>query len=176
MVLHVPTGVQYESCGVFDLRCWECNMPERFSASDMVYLTKVPAIIEEALEMNGCESTNENFDLMTTAAAGLLEGHSLQMLSGNIEEKEVVDENWHHGMLDCLGSSLLAMVTTAYEKATRKMRDAFIYQVEQNTAKNRHPRDGEEERAVPGDILAETIFKLIDATVQLSSKAPFEEK
>ncbi len=62
-------------------------MPEQFSASDRVYLTKVPDIVLDALEMNGCESTNENFDLMTTAAAGLLEGHALQMLSGNIEEK-----------------------------------------------------------------------------------------
>ena len=98
--------------------------------------------------MNGCESANENFDLMTTAAAGLLEGHTLQMLSGNIEEKEVVDENWHHGMLDCLGARLLPMVTTAYERATTKMRDAFIYQIERNTAKHSHPRNGEEEKAV----------------------------
>ena len=131
---------------------------------------KVPDNVVDALEMNGCESTNENFDLMTRAAAGLLEGHALQMLSGNTEEKEVVDENWHHGMLDCLGARLLPMVTTAYERATRKMRDAFIYKIEQNTAKHSHPRHGEEEKAVPGDILAEAIFKFIDATVQLTSK------
>ena len=97
-------------------------MPERFSASDVVYLEKIPTIIQEAFEMNGCEPTNENFELMTTAAAGMLEGYSLQTLSGDAEEKEVVGENWHHGMLNFLGARLLPMVTTAYERATTKMR------------------------------------------------------
>ena len=78
---------------------------DTFQASDMAYLEKIPEIIREVFEMNGCEQTSENFDLMTAAAAaGMLEGHSLQTLLGDAEEKEVIGENWHHGMLNFLGA------------------------------------------------------------------------
>ena len=113
---------------------------------------------------------------MTTAAAGMLEGHSLQTLLGDAEEKEVVGENWHHGMLNFLGARLLPMVTTAYERATKKMRDAFVYQIEKNMAKHSQPQDGEQELALPGDILAETILKFIEATIQLPVRAPVESR
>ncbi len=122
MKLLTPTGAEDVSCGIFDTRCWESNMPIHFKASDMVYLEEIPEIIREVFKMNGCEPTSENFDLMTAAAAGMLEGYSLQTLSGDAEEKEVVGENWHHGMLNFLGARLLPMVTTAYERATTKMR------------------------------------------------------
>ena len=74
----------YDTVGVFDLRHWDCNMPEHVSARDFVYVTDVPDMVADALRMNGCETSTENFDLMTRAAAGLLEGHTHQMLSGKI--------------------------------------------------------------------------------------------
>ena len=80
-------------------------------------------------------------------------------------------------MLDCLGTKLLSMVTTAYERASKEMRDAFVYQIEQNTAKHSPPQHVYwEEKAVPGDILVETIFKFIDVTLQLKPKTPFEDQ
>ncbi len=142
MRLLTPTSTDDVTCGIFDNRYWESNMPTHFKASDMVYLEKIPEIIREVFEMNGCEPTSENFDLMTAAAAGMLEGHSLQTLLGYAEEKEVIGENWHHGMLDFLGAGLLPMVTTAYGRATKKMRDAFIYQVEKNMAKHSQTPEG----------------------------------
>ena len=87
MKLLEPTGAEFESCGIFGTRCWESNMPIQFEASDMVYLEEIPEIIREVFEINGCEPTSENFDLMTAAAVGMLEGYSLQTLLGDAEEK-----------------------------------------------------------------------------------------
>ncbi len=154
----------FDKIGVFDLRYWDRNMPEHADVPDMA---------TDALCMNGCESSTDNVDIMSRAAAGLLEGHSHEMLSRKIEATEAIDDNWHRGMLDCRGATILSMVTTAYERASKEMRDAFIYQIEQNTAKCNLPRG--EDRAVPGDILAEAIFKFIEVTLQLKPKAPFED-
>ncbi len=142
-------------------------MPTHFKSTDMVYLAKNPDIIKEVFDMNGCQQTDENYDLMTAAAAGMLEGCSLQTLLGESEEKEVVGENWHKGMLDFLGAGLLPMVTTAYERASKKMRSAFVSQLEKNTGKHSQTPEGEQEMALPGDILAETILKFVEATVRL---------
>ena len=117
-------------------------MPTHFESTDVVYLEKIPGIIKEVFDMNGCQQTNENYDLMTAAAAGMLEGYSLQTLLGDAEEKEVVGENWHKGMLDFLGAGLLPMVTTAYERASKKMRNAFIFQLEKNTGKHSQTPEG----------------------------------
>ncbi len=80
---------------------------------------------------------------MTTAAAGMLEGYSLQELMGESKEKDCVGENWHKGMLDFLGADLLPMVRTAYERASKKMRSAFIYKLEMDTGKHSQVSEGE---------------------------------
>ena len=155
------------TCGVFDARFWQDHMPKHFKSSDTVYLAKTPDIIKEVFDMNGCQQSDENYDLMTAAAAGMLEGYSLQTLLGESEEKDFVGENWHKGMLDFLGAGLLPMVTTAYERASKKMRSAFIYQLEMNTGKHSQVSEGEREIVFPGDVLAETVLKFVEATIGL---------
>ena len=59
------------------------------------------------------------------------------------------------------------MVTTAYERASKKMRSAFIFQLEKNTGKHSQTPEGEQEMALPGDILAETVLKFVEATIRL---------
>ena len=100
----------FDKIGIFYLRCWEHNMPEH---------TDVPDIAADALCMNGCDNSTDNLNIMSRAAAGLLEGHSHEMLSRNIKATEAPDDNWHRGMLDCLGATILSMVTTAHERASK---------------------------------------------------------
>ena len=120
-----------DKIGFFYLRYWERNMPEH---------TDVPDMVADALDTNGCATTTDNATIMARAATGLLEGHSHEELTRNLEAVEVPDENPHRGMLGCLGAKILSMVTTAYERASKEMREAFVYQVEQNTAKCNLPK------------------------------------
>ena len=130
-------------CGVFGARVWRDNMPRNFKSSDTVYMTEIPDIVREVFDMNKCQQSSGNYDFMTTAAAGMLEGYSLQELMGESKEKDCVGENWHKGMLDFLGADLLPMVRTAYERASKKMRSTFIYQLEMNTGKHSQVSEGE---------------------------------
>ena len=43
-------------------------------------------------------------------------------------------------------------------------------------AKHSQPQEGEQEIALPGDILAETILKFIEATIRLPIRAPMESR
>ncbi len=57
--------------------------------------TDVPDMAADALDMNGCETTTDNANIMARAAAGLLEGHSHEELTRNLKAAEVPDDNWH---------------------------------------------------------------------------------
>ena len=130
------------TCGGFDTRVWQDHMPRNFKSSDTVYLAEIPDIVKQVFDMNGCQQSDENYDLMTAAAAGMLEGFSLHTLLGESKEKEFIGENWHKGILDFLGAGLLPMVTTAFERASKKMRSAFIFQLEKNTGKHSQTPEG----------------------------------
>ncbi len=107
-------------------------------------MTEIPDIVNEAFDMNQCQQSIENYDFLTTAAAGMLEGCSLQELMGESKEKDCVGENWHKGMLEFLGADLLPMVRTAYGRASKKMRSAFIFKLEMDTGKHSQAAEGEQ--------------------------------
>ena len=111
-IVRKPDGraMPFGEVGILDLRQWERNMPE---------YDDVPGTVAEALELNGCETTAENADTMARAARGLLEGHNPVELTRNPKAKEAPDDHWHQGMLDCLDTTTLSTVTTAYEKASK---------------------------------------------------------
>jgi hypothetical protein len=107
------------SCGLFDTRKWEDATPTNFKPSDTVYMADIPDIVMEAFEMNQCQPSLENYDYLTTAAAGLLPGCNLQELIGASKEDSCVGDNWHKGLLTFLGAEILPMIRTAYEKAPK---------------------------------------------------------
>ena len=88
-------------------------MPIDFKSSDTVYMTEIPDIVSEAFDMNQCQQSMENYDYLTTVAAGLLEGCSLQELAGVSKKEDCVGDNWHKGMLEFLGAEILPMIRTA---------------------------------------------------------------
>ncbi len=59
------------------------------------------------------------------------------------------------------------MVRTAYERASKKMRSAFIHKLEMDIGKHSHAAEGEQELAFPGDVLAETCLKFVESTIRL---------
>ncbi len=83
------------SCGVFDTRNWQDKMPMNFKSSDTVYMAEIPDIVREAFDMNQCQQSMENYDYLTTAAAGMLEGCALQKLMGESKKESCVGDNWH---------------------------------------------------------------------------------
>ena len=87
-----------DEVGIFDLRQWECNLPESEDTTGTV---------TEALKSIDCALTTENADTMARAAAGLLHDHSHLQLSRDPKRKEVPDDNWHRGMLDFLDQHCL---------------------------------------------------------------------
>ena len=132
---------------------------------------------KEVLEYNDCALKTSNANTMARAAVGLLLEHSHAQLTRDRNEKEAHDDDWHQGMLDFLDQSTLSMITTAYEKAPKETRDAFMFKLEENTARHSMSQGGK--RAIPGDILAESVFQFLEVALydkQVSPKLTKDEQ
>jgi len=155
------------SCGLFDTRKWEDATPTDFKPTDTVYQNDIPNIVVETFEKNDCQISLENYDLLTMAAAGLLPGCNLQDLNDASKEDTSVGDNWHRGLLTFLGAQILPMIRTAFERAPKEVRSAFIHKIELDIGKQRPTAEGDHELVFPGDKVGETCLKFVESNIFL---------
>ncbi len=122
------------------------------------------SVVTEALKYNDCALTTSNANIV----------HSHAQLTRDRNDKEAHDDDWHQGMLEFLDQPTLSMVTTAYEKAPKETRDAFMFKLEENTA--RHCLSQGESLAIPGDSLAESVFQFLDVALHDKQESPKLDK
>ena len=59
------------------------------------------------------------------------------------------------------------MIRTAFEKASKEVRSAFIHKIELDIGKQRPTADGDHELVFPGDKVGETCLKFVESNIHL---------